>query len=47
MRKYLLIKRGVISSAAIRKPGPKLSAADIADIDRLIARQEKRLRELG
>jgi 4-hydroxy-tetrahydrodipicolinate synthase len=47
VRKHLLLKRGAIASAAIRKPGPKLSAADIADIDRLIARQEKRLEELG
>ncbi|QJR14034.1 dihydrodipicolinate synthase family protein [Usitatibacter palustris] len=47
VRKYMLQKRGAIASAAIRKPGPKLSPADIADIDRLIARQEKRLRELG
>ncbi len=46
VRKYLLLKRGVIASAAIRKPGPKLSAADAADIDRLINRQEKRLKEL-
>jgi 4-hydroxy-tetrahydrodipicolinate synthase len=47
VRKYMLQKRGAISSAAIRKPGPKLSAADIADIDRLIERQERRLRELA
>jgi 4-hydroxy-tetrahydrodipicolinate synthase len=47
VRKYLLLKRGAIASMAIRKPGPKLSAADIADIDRLIARQDKRLREIG
>lgn len=47
VRKYMLWKRGAIASAAIRKPGPKLSPADIADIDRLIARQEKRLAELG
>lgn len=47
VRKYLLLKRGAIASMAIRKPGPKLSAADIADIDRLIARQEARLKELG
>ena len=47
VRKYLLLKRGAIASAAIRKPGPKLSAADVADIDRLIARQDKRLKELG
>jgi 4-hydroxy-tetrahydrodipicolinate synthase len=47
VRKYLLLKRGAIASAAIRKPGPKLSAADVADIDRLIARQERRLQEIG
>jgi 4-hydroxy-tetrahydrodipicolinate synthase len=47
VRKYLLQKRGAIASAAIRRPGPKLSAADIADIDLLIARQDKRLKELG
>jgi 4-hydroxy-tetrahydrodipicolinate synthase len=47
VRKYLLLKRGAIASMAIRKPGPRLSAADVADIDRLIARQEARLRELG
>lgn len=47
VRKYMLWKRGAIASMAIRKPGPKLSAADIADIDRLIARQERRLRELS
>lgn len=46
VRKYMLLKRGAIASMAIRKPGPKLSAADIADIDRLIARQAKRLMEL-
>jgi len=43
----MLMKRGAIATMAIRKPGPKLSPADIADIDRLIARQEKRLKELG
>jgi 4-hydroxy-tetrahydrodipicolinate synthase len=47
VRKYLLHRRGAIASAAIRKPGPKLSAADIADIDRLIARQERRLEEIA
>lgn len=47
VRKHILTARGVITSAAIRKPGPKLSAADIADIARLIARQTARLAELG
>lgn len=47
VRKHILAQRGVIASAAIRKPGPKLSALDIADIERLTARQEKKLRALN
>ena len=47
VHKHILAERGVIASAAIRKPGPKLSALDIADIARLTARQNKRLVELG
>jgi 4-hydroxy-tetrahydrodipicolinate synthase len=47
VRKHILAQRGVIASAAVRKPGPKLSAADIADIALLTARQEKRLHELS
>jgi 4-hydroxy-tetrahydrodipicolinate synthase len=46
-RKYVLAKRGVISSAALRKPGGALSNADIADVERLLARQTKRLQEIG
>ncbi|MFN4311742.1 MAG: dihydrodipicolinate synthase family protein [Ferrovibrio sp.] len=47
IRKYVLQKRGVIASAALRKPGPKLSALDIAETEKMIARQAKRLREIG
>jgi 4-hydroxy-tetrahydrodipicolinate synthase len=47
VRKHILAERGVIASAAVRKPGPKLSAADIADIARLTTRQNRRLAELG
>ena len=47
VRKHLLVHRGAIASAAIRKPGPKLSGADIADIELLIARQVRRLEELA
>lgn len=47
VRKHILAKRGVIASAAIRKPGPKLSAADIADIARLTSRQTRRLAEIA
>jgi 4-hydroxy-tetrahydrodipicolinate synthase len=46
VRKYLMAQRGVIASAALRKPGPKLSEADIADIDRLVRRQTCRLQEI-
>ena len=47
VRKHLLAERGVIKSAAIRKPGPKLSAQDLADITRLSARQARRLAEIS
>ena len=47
VRKHLLAQRGVIASAAIRKPGPKLSAADLSDLDRLVKRQKQRLAQLG
>jgi 4-hydroxy-tetrahydrodipicolinate synthase len=46
VRKHIMAERGVIASAAIRKPGPKLSAADIADIARLTKRQTRRLQEI-
>jgi 4-hydroxy-tetrahydrodipicolinate synthase len=47
VRKHILAERGVIASAAIRKPGPKLSPLDIADIARLTARQTRRLAEIA
>ena len=47
VRKYILAKRNIIASSAIRKPGPKLSAEDAADIERLIERQARRLGEIG
>jgi 4-hydroxy-tetrahydrodipicolinate synthase len=47
VRKHIMAQRGVIASSAIRKPGPKLSAADMADIERLTRRQAKRLAELA
>jgi 4-hydroxy-tetrahydrodipicolinate synthase len=46
VRKHIMAQRGVIASAALRKPGPKLSDADIADIERLVRRQTQRLSEL-
>ena len=46
VRKHIMAERGMIASALIRKPGSRLSASDIADIERLTRRQEKRLREI-
>ena len=47
VRKHLFQQRGVIASAFIRKPGPKLSAQDADDIAFLVKRQERRLREIS
>lgn len=47
VRKHIFQQRGVIASAMIRKPGPRLSKQDIDDIAFLTKRQEKRLRELA
>lgn len=47
IRKYALARRGVIAHDALRKPGAALSAASRAEVDRLIERQEKRLKELN
>ena len=47
VRKHILAERGVIASAMIRKPEPKLSAADVADIARLTRRQTRRLAEIA
>lgn len=47
VRKHLLQKRGAIASSALRKPGAKLSAADVADIERLVVRLQRRLAGLA
>ena len=47
VRKHIFQQRGVIASAMIRKPGPRLSQQDVEDIAFLTQRQEKRLRELA
>ena len=43
VRKEILRRRGAIRSANITVPGPSLTAADVADIDRLMARLATRL----
>jgi len=47
IRKHILARRGVIASAALRAPSGRLSPGDLADIDRLIGRQERRLAALA
>lgn len=47
VRKHTMARRGIIADAALRRPGGALNARTIAEVDRLIARQEKRLAELG
>ena len=47
LRKEVLKRRGAIASARVRAPGPSVSAADAAELTRLMARLEKRLKELN
>lgn len=47
VRKYVLAKRGAMASAALRRPGQRLSPADITDVERLLTRQERRLNEIS
>lgn len=42
VRKEILRRRGAIRSAAVRAPGGKLDADDMAELDRLLARLEAR-----
>ena len=47
VRKYILAKRDVIASAALRRPGLKLSDRDMAEIDTLLARQSQRINQIN
>ncbi|MEM6745261.1 MAG: dihydrodipicolinate synthase family protein [Pseudomonadota bacterium] len=47
LRKRTLLKRGAIASDHIRAPGPKLSPADVAELETLLARLDRRLGALG
>jgi 4-hydroxy-tetrahydrodipicolinate synthase len=47
LRKTILARRGAIAHPTIRRPGGALSPASLAEVERLIARQERRLAELG
>ena len=47
IRKYTLAKRGIIAHDTLRKPGAALSTVSRAEVDHLLARQERRLKELN
>jgi len=47
VRKYVLARRGVIASATQRRPGAALAQTAVAEVETLIARQERRLAALG
>ncbi len=47
VRKHILWKRGAIAHPTIRRPGGALSTRAVAEVEALIARQERRLAELG
>lgn len=47
VRKYILAKRGAIAHTTLRHPGPAVPAEAIKEVERMIARLERRLAELG
>jgi 4-hydroxy-tetrahydrodipicolinate synthase len=47
IRKEVLRRRGVLSSAKVRAPGPAMTPRDQEELTRLITRLEKRLKELN
>jgi len=47
LRKEIYRRRGLIASAAVRRPGPTLAPSDAAELDRQLARLARRLGQLG
>jgi 4-hydroxy-tetrahydrodipicolinate synthase len=47
VRKHILAQRGALASAAMRRPAAALSAADLKDVEFLLARQARKLAALG
>ncbi|MCQ8781607.1 dihydrodipicolinate synthase family protein [Mangrovibrevibacter kandeliae] len=47
VRKHVLAKRGAIASPALRRPGAELAPEALAEVERLLARLERRLAELN
>jgi 4-hydroxy-tetrahydrodipicolinate synthase len=47
VRKFILARRGAIACAAMRAPAPKMSALDLAEVEEMIQRQQRRLTEIA
>lgn len=47
VRKEILRRRGAIASAVTRRPGPRLGPVELVELDTLLARLERRLKERG
>ena len=47
IRKEILHRRGLLASARVRAPGPVLTPADHAELSRLMARLERKLKEIA
>jgi len=47
IRKEVLKRRGAISCAAVRKPGPVLSSQTMGELDRLLTRLEARRADMN
>lgn len=47
VRKYALLKRKAIKCDRVRAPGPKLNDLDRAEVERLMARLEARVKQIG
>ena len=43
LRKEILRRRGAIASSAVRAPGPKLDAGDVAELDSMMARLDRKI----
>jgi len=47
IRKYTLMKQGIIAHPTLRRPGGALTAATMAEVDAIAARQARKLADLG
>jgi 4-hydroxy-tetrahydrodipicolinate synthase len=47
IRKYTLMKQGIIAHPTLRRPGGALTAATMAEVDAIAARQVRKLADLG